>query len=201
MDSEQIASRKFVFEVERLQARLQVAAIIPDRQNDDEESDHGRLASLEALTAVIDFLGSISNFAAHTAPLERLALALKRTENGHPQPMFKARTVGHRKEGDESNATLRGWSAGVLDLGMQASLGRDSFAKQVARVLGEVGTHVEPNTVRKWRDAILRSTKRSRDVEAFNAIQSMAQARGLRGEQAARAMLWSLKGAAAKLKR
>jgi hypothetical protein len=203
-DSEQNARHRFALEVETLQARLQVAAIIPDRRDDDEESDHGRRASLEALTAVIDFLGAISNFAPFTGPLERLAAALMRIENGHPHAMFNARTVVGRTEGDEFDATLKGWSAGVLHLGMQASLGRDRFAKEITTKLREAGFDVQPNTVRKWRDAILNSpTKRPlpRDVSAFNAILDMVKARNLQGERAAKVALKCLKDAAeAKLK-
>jgi hypothetical protein len=203
-DSEQNARHRFALEIERLQARLQVAAIIPDRRDDDEESDHGRLASLEALTAVIDFLESISNFAPFTGPLEHLAIALKRIENGHPHPMFNARTVVGRTEGDEFDASLRGWSAAVVELGMKAGRGhRDRTAKAVAVALGKAGIDVQPNTVRRWRDAILKSKEdpQPRDVRAYNAVLEMVSARNLHGEQAAKVALNCLKDIAeAKLK-
>jgi hypothetical protein len=149
--------------------------------------DHGRQAAITSLMGVVDYLESLGDFKRDgvTEPLVQLLAALNQVQEGRAHPMLTPARQQNRTKDNVFQATLKGWAAAAMELGLRAHQPWKEAAGAVADELTQAGCRLRSlrtdkfatfQTVKNWRQTIVhQSPQRSQGARAFAGAIAAAE--------------------------
>jgi hypothetical protein len=186
----------------RLLLALKRAALIKHSTDagpdESAEPARDRVAAMQALAGVIDYLSVDCKFAAWLGPLEQLAAALMQVEEGHKHPLLMPEAQGNRQRDHMFQTTVKGRAAAAMELWIDAGQSKMGAATEVAdalkeaecRLKGRADKFIKAETVASWRNAVIGRAPPSpaRNVyrKTLNLAKNAKMAEGLSDEEVAK---------------
>jgi hypothetical protein len=115
-------------------------------------NDGGRTAAFKQLTAVNQFVSSVSTQSLLQIPLVALTLALHYLDHGVVEPMLRPRANKARRGRRPEHELLKVRSAVAMSQLYQIGYNRQRAAAQIAKELTKLGYKTTPRAIANWRD-------------------------------------------------
>ena len=132
--------------------------------------DGGRTAAFRQLTAVNQFISSVSTHSLLQIPLVALNLALHYLDHGVLEPMLRPRANKARRGRRPEHELLKVRSAVAMSQLYQIGYSRHSAAAQIARELAKLGYKTTPRAIANWRDYFVNLPLQHESAKVFRGV-------------------------------